>query len=926
MQLALFFHCQELMCSWYDLQSILQSQNLQPNTESIPRSFKVPLCFFSLSDQRANIVMDQSQDSRSLVDNTYDAWIQLQHDTVHFHRFFYVVDLEDDDDDIFSEGNANDNNKNDNNIHCETNDTERNQLIAHRIVQRLQIASKTVNQSILKQFFDDATSDDDGDDDDDESSGGCHSKSFHIDDVVKYVLLRSKEQRKLLAQEETLHNSNGVHVKDIWPMTLCAIMMLETHVPVCFWFERAPVDHKKKIECKAINELLRYQKSKESTIRTKTGQYQMRQILALLIKWITFNESTTGTESHVCDKKRNANSSVESASAFSALLSNHFDQSVLIQCYDTLKDLALHERQSPNWSAFIPLIQHEIALHFKAKIVTDDVRDGYMVKFLRLLQQAIPQTYDSSIWTIPFLLLERRELRLEFPAEVNAATGVFLAKHNNSTTSNKSADQQLLTSSPLDTNNNNRAGVYTVTIDPQHTRDFDDAISILDFKHGQYVHLEVLITNVCQIFMQDMEYSTETVLHHPIFKEALRRVTSTYICEWNDVEPVTTVFPMLPKSISNERLSLHQHQCYKVLAYEYVLYVDGTYDFKGVKLRDNIRIDCNMTYDLADELINRNSSDDFWFTLSCCCAAIRQKKVEKGASVFDDFSNSVSDGGDDNIHITDNQRRAKKSCTIITELSVMVNSDIAEYCARNNVPTLYKAQAATHIKHTSKSPTATMATAAATTTTATATTKSSKSNAGVAYITPVPSGNTLTASEYYTQQTSPVRRFLDLVSQSSVVHYLNSVNADANSSSIGYVPLFSHDLLESWSQHIETTTADRAALEKRIRYYWTLCHMKQHLLSLKKNGGDGGQSPLLMSVTFETYEKSSNTMRFKSPTLNNASILCTPVCHHQGTPATPTTATVATVAPIRAPRAKEQVTIRIVSVDPDTNRIAIQWP
>jgi ribonuclease R len=209
----------------------------------------------------------------------------------------------------------------------------------------------------------------------------------------------------------------------------------------------------------------------------------------------------------------------------------------------------------------------------------------------------------------------------------------------------------------------------TFTIDPSDARDFDDAVSAR--REDGHVRVWVHIADVTAYVRPG----------GPLEREALRRGTSVYV--------PGAVEPMLPEALAGVACSLRPGE--DRLAVTVEMEVHGA-DVRRVAFhRSRIRSDRRLTYDEVDEIFEgRRQAEEPWGEPLAAArevaAVLRERRdsLELGAPepVFD-FN---PDGQVTGVRYEDQT----ESHTLIEQLMVLANEQVAGYLADRKLPTLYR--------------------------------------------------------------------------------------------------------------------------------------------------------------------------------------------------------------------------------------------
>lgn len=213
----------------------------------------------------------------------------------------------------------------------------------------------------------------------------------------------------------------------------------------------------------------------------------------------------------------------------------------------------------------------------------------------------------------------------------------------------------------------------TFTIDPDDARDFDDAISAERLGDGT-VRLWVHIADV-------------TAFVRPggaLDGEALRRGTSVYV--------PGAVEPMLPEQLSNGACSLRPGE--DRLAVTVELDMDGVEARRVAFHRSVVRSDRRLTYGEVDAILaGRTAAEEPWggalAAARSVAAALRERRERRGSLEVVSLEPRFAFDGDGNV--TGVEREAQtESHTLIEELMILANEQVAGYLADRRLPTLYR--------------------------------------------------------------------------------------------------------------------------------------------------------------------------------------------------------------------------------------------
>ncbi len=222
--------------------------------------------------------------------------------------------------------------------------------------------------------------------------------------------------------------------------------------------------------------------------------------------------------------------------------------------------------------------------------------------------------------------------------------------------------------------------VLTVTIDGEHTKDFDDAVSLT--KEGNIYHLGIHIADVTAYVKQG----------DAIDKDAVIRGTSVY--------PVDRVVPMLPEKLSEGICSLVRGCDRLTLSCIMDFNEDGEMICSKVA-ETVINVDRRMTYPevacmLEDDYVSKDEDNeilDMLHDMKKLTDIFREKKNDRGAIDFEIPEPEIT--LDENGHPIDISLRQRDAATmLIEELMLKANETVARIVSLSedwkDVPIVYR--------------------------------------------------------------------------------------------------------------------------------------------------------------------------------------------------------------------------------------------
>lgn len=286
------------------------------------------------------------------------------------------------------------------------------------------------------------------------------------------------------------------------------------------------------------------------------------------------------------------------------------------------------------------------------------------------------------------------------------------------------------------------SGLLTITIDDAETRDRDDALSIETLDSGSY-RVGIHITDAGALIEAGSALDIE----------ADRRMSSLYL-------PEQTI-SMLPSRVSAGSGSLNPEELRAAISVLVELTADGELeDWKVVK--SVTRSDYALAYEDADAAI-ADSSHPLHPELSALdrlAKALRKARENSGALSLDrdELSVKVDACGQINVRVVP---RVAPARSLVEEYMVLCNSLLARYCVENELPAPFRAQTLPDMSDImSQFPPGALRAYLMTRrlTAATVSTKPGK-HGGLGV-------------DAYTQATSPLRRYPDLLVQRQISYHL----------------------------------------------------------------------------------------------------------------------------------------------------------
>jgi len=216
-----------------------------------------------------------------------------------------------------------------------------------------------------------------------------------------------------------------------------------------------------------------------------------------------------------------------------------------------------------------------------------------------------------------------------------------------------------------------QAGHGPIAIDDESTKDVDDALMVKAIEGGFEVH--VLIADPASFVTLDSH----------VGRAGLARASSLYA--------PTGTFPMLPRVLSEGALSLSADGGRPMLDFSVVLAADGNViDFRIVPAYG--RIESRMTYDGADLMLSGQATgaDERLRILAMLAEALRLRRVAAGAVMLekDEYHVKVIDG----VVSVRRVPYASPSRRMVAEFMILACSLAGRFARNNGIPVVYRRQ------------------------------------------------------------------------------------------------------------------------------------------------------------------------------------------------------------------------------------------
>jgi len=322
------------------------------------------------------------------------------------------------------------------------------------------------------------------------------------------------------------------------------------------------------------------------------------------------------------------------------------------------------------------------------------------------------------------------------------------------------------------------------TIDSEDTKDFDDALSI-----------EQISEEETKIGIHIADVSEWIPANSVIDLEARKRGSSCYL-------PRRQI-PMIPEELSHEFLSLKKGE--PRLAVSLFIKMDCKGNIKDYEFVPTvIKVKEQFSYDAVDKIL-KEGKDEKLCELYRIATILREKRIRKGAINISLPEVKIIFGEKELfIKLIPQDTPAH---TIVAEFMILYNWLCAKMCFDKNIPVLFRTQDKTidivpaqegenKIYHAIQQ----------------------IRKFGPMLISTSPAPHNVLGLDVYTQATSPLRRYLDLVVQRQIKSYI-----------LKKVPVYTTKELEEIRMEVEPVVRELQTITKNRIRYWTIKYLAQHI-------------------------------------------------------------------------------------------------
>ena len=318
--------------------------------------------------------------------------------------------------------------------------------------------------------------------------------------------------------------------------------------------------------------------------------------------------------------------------------------------------------------------------------------------------------------------------------------------------------------------------VPLITIDGQSTLDYDDAVSLETTDQGYRLGIHII------------DVAAYIKSGSPIDMAARRRASSIYMPD--------DKLPMIPTTLSEDLCSLRRDQIRPAISV--MVHMSRFFEVQDYQIIPTmIKVHEQMSYTEANLL---NGKDDPITSLHKIATLLREKRLKNGAVQI-----TLPEV---NVWLENKEIRYAKvdrenpSRMLISELMILANSLMAEFLSQNNVPAVFRSQAAPKQRLFKGIETALLPNFM------------QRKHLSRAIIGTSPELHAGLGVKAYATATSPIRRYHDLLTQRQI------------RSILGMGPGYSQNELEEILQTISIPMANAGRIQGARKRYWLLKYLE----------------------------------------------------------------------------------------------------
>ena len=319
------------------------------------------------------------------------------------------------------------------------------------------------------------------------------------------------------------------------------------------------------------------------------------------------------------------------------------------------------------------------------------------------------------------------------------------------------------------------------TIDDDSTKDIDDAISIEQSVDGYKLYIH--IANVSSL-LQDLSSTSLSFA-------AKERATSIY-CYSHKIN-------MLPEELSEELYSLKIGK--NKLAFTCEISISKDYEIRDFKFYESIiNVSKKLNYEEVDKILETENTD--FNILYNIASQHEEKRIRLGATKINKKELSIYPNIDGTFNLFETDE-SSASRHLVGELMVLYNHLLSKFAFENQLPIPYRSQQKFEYSKNSDVPAGP------------ALDYILRNRLKRSEVSTEPLPHATLALDYYTQSTSPIRRYLDIIVQFQAISYINNK-----------LPFFTKEDIEKFIKDVEEPISHSNLITRECRRYWLLRYLE----------------------------------------------------------------------------------------------------
>ncbi|MGK7945343.1 MAG: ribonuclease catalytic domain-containing protein [Microcystaceae cyanobacterium] len=326
------------------------------------------------------------------------------------------------------------------------------------------------------------------------------------------------------------------------------------------------------------------------------------------------------------------------------------------------------------------------------------------------------------------------------------------------------------------------------TIDDESTTEIDDGLSV-EFLDDDQVRFWIHIADPSRLIVPDDDLDLE----------ARRRSTSLYL--------PTGMISMFPTELATGPMSLVQGQDCAALSFGVVLDEKGgvqDYEICASRIKPTYR----LTYEDVDEMLHLGIEAESEIPILAKAAKLRNKwRQEQGSINISMPESSIKVKSDDEISIE--LLESSPSRQLVAEMMILAGEITGKYCQKNNIPVPFRSQTQPELPPDEELlilPPGPVRFCAV------------RRCMPRSEISIVPSRHASLGLDVYTQVTSPIRRYTDLLTHFQLKAHLRGDSLP-----------FSSDQVQQILHGVSSSAYEAVLVERQTNRYWSLEYLRRNM-------------------------------------------------------------------------------------------------